>query len=382
MRKTDQDWLTTGQAARLCSVTPSTVLNWLRKGRLEGVRTAGGHYRISREQLDRVLPSGHPFRTAPGGNGGDTQPLRCWEYFGGRETVPEGCHSCVVYRLRAKRCFRMAVLGEEIGHARQHCPTSCEDCVYFRRVAGLPAHVLVVTRDAALVDDLEGREDSGLELRIARTAYEASAAVPDFRPAFAVLDEETNPVRDTALVESLAHDRRLPGLKIIVATAAGSSRTPLADHAERHVARRIEKPFGTREITAVVESFPVEQLEPEDLEILSPYPKGRFAMTPMEHADAAAARNSDGFLKELSAWNRSEAVALADEHDIGELTDDHWKVIEYVQWYYHTYGKGPSVIHLHQETGMTSQDICELFPCGMVKGAYRLAGLPRPPGCV
>ena len=40
--------LTTGQAAKLCSVTPDTILKWLKRGRLNGVRTAGGHYRIER----------------------------------------------------------------------------------------------------------------------------------------------------------------------------------------------------------------------------------------------------------------------------------------------------------------------------------------------
>jgi tRNA 2-thiouridine synthesizing protein E len=75
------------------------------------------------------------------------------------------------------------------------------------------------------------------------------------------------------------------------------------------------------------------------------------------------------------------AESLAVEHKIGELTDDHWTVIEYVQEYYSTYGQGPPVVKVHKVTGLTSEDICKLFPCGMVKGAYRLAGLPRPPGC-
>ncbi len=89
----------------------------------------------------------------------------------------------------------------------------------------------------------------------------------------------------------------------------------------------------------------------------------------------------NGFLKTMSDWDRAEARRLAIEHDVGELTDDHWKVIEYVQTYYRTYGSGPPVVKVHKETGLTSSDICRLFPCGMVKGAYRLSGLPRPPGC-
>ena len=91
--------------------------------------------------------------------------------------------------------------------------------------------------------------------------------------------------------------------------------------------------------------------------------------------------NDDGFLTKIASWNRATAEELAKEHDIGPLTDDHWKVIDFVQDYYSAYGRGPEVIKIHRETGLTTSDICTLFPCGMVKGAYRLAGLPRPPGC-
>ena len=89
----------------------------------------------------------------------------------------------------------------------------------------------------------------------------------------------------------------------------------------------------------------------------------------------------NGFLKTMAEWDRAEAQRLALDHGVGQLTDDHWRVIEYVQGYYRTFGVGPPVVNVHQETGLSSKDICELFPCGMVKGAYRLSGLPRPPGC-
>jgi len=95
----------------------------------------------------------------------------------------------------------------------------------------------------------------------------------------------------------------------------------------------------------------------------------------------SAHRDPNGFLKTMSSWNREEAKILAIEAEVGPLTDEHWKVIEYVQGYYETYGSGPPVVKVHKETGLTSEDICRLFPCGMVRGAYRLAGLPRPPGC-
>lgn len=379
MGQEDRVWLTTGQAARLCSVTPGTVLNWIRKGRLEGFRTAGGHYRIRRDELRTVLARGEAPGSAPAPGGPELDALRCWEYLGDGLSPSEGCQECVVYRLRAARCFRMAALGPEIGHAREFCPTSCERCPYFQRVAGLPTRVLVVTADPMIPEEFASRDDEALVLRFARNAYEASALVEEFLPAFAIVDQDTHPALG-GLLESLARDRRLPGLKIVVARSRHVPPRPLGE-AERFVDRRITKPFGPRQIADVIESFPVEKLEPGEAGKLSRQSRGRHTMNQAQDAPLAANRDADGFLEQLSSWNRAEAAALADEHEIGELTEEHWRVIEFVQWYYSRFGTGPPVVRVHKETGMSSGDICRLFPCGMVKGAYRLAGLPRPPGC-
>jgi len=104
-------------------------------------------------------------------------------------------------------------------------------------------------------------------------------------------------------------------------------------------------------------------------------------MIEKQPAHAVPDLGPNGFLKTMADWDRAEAQRLAVDHGVGQLTDDHWKVIEFLQGYYRTHGVGPPVVRVHKETGLSSKDICDLFPCGMVKGAYRLSGLPRPPGC-
>ncbi len=91
--------------------------------------------------------------------------------------------------------------------------------------------------------------------------------------------------------------------------------------------------------------------------------------------------DEDGFLKTMASWNRAIAQELANEHGIGELSEDHWRVIEFVKDYYKANNTGPPVIRISKATGLSRSKICDLFPCGVAKGAYRLAGLPRPPGC-
>jgi tRNA 2-thiouridine synthesizing protein E len=91
--------------------------------------------------------------------------------------------------------------------------------------------------------------------------------------------------------------------------------------------------------------------------------------------------DEEGFLKTLSDWSREKAIELAEKNDIGPLTEEHWQIIEFVKSYYEEKGTGPAVVKIGKHTGLSAGEICELFPCGVVKGAYRLAGLPRPPGC-
>ena len=46
--------LSTGQAAKLLSVSPDTVLKWVKKGRVFAQKTPGGHHRLRLEDVERL----------------------------------------------------------------------------------------------------------------------------------------------------------------------------------------------------------------------------------------------------------------------------------------------------------------------------------------
>ena len=257
--------LTTGQAAKLCSVTPDTVLKWIRKGRLQATRTAGGHFRIERRQLEPLSHTPH----AAGGS--DHLPtdclgpsLRCWEYLSDQGTVREECTQCVVYRVRAVRCFLMAGMEAQIGHARRFCQTSCQDCIYYRRVKGLATNVLVVTADEDLVERLAGEENGSVVIRLARNAYEVSAIVQDFRPAFAVIDEDLLAAKESGLLDSLAGDPRIPGLRVILLVSPGGTGRKVNRPDNNLIVSVIEEPFTLHHIAEVINSVPVDSLSAGD----------------------------------------------------------------------------------------------------------------------
>lgn len=250
--------LSTGDAARLCSVNPDTVLKWIKRGRLPATRTAGGHYRIEERDLAALVPAlniAKTFLTEASGFSG--RPLRCWEYLSPAGGVKAECKKCVVYQVRAAWCFQVTKLGCEIGQTKILCRFPCQECAYYRRVTGQAANVLVITTDAQFAEVLGRGNHENIALRFARSAYEASAAIWQVRPAFAVVDREML-AHETGLLDSLGSDPRAPGLRIILAVKhrgahAGSSR-------DRGIVAVIEKPFGQKRIAEVLSRFPVELL--------------------------------------------------------------------------------------------------------------------------
>ena len=93
--------------------------------------------------------------------------------------------------------------------------------------------------------------------------------------------------------------------------------------------------------------------------------------------------DEDGFMVDPDLWTEDIAKYFAAGEGItGELTEEHWKVIRYVRDYYKQFQIAPMVRKLCKETGCNLKTIYELFPSGPAKGACKLAGLPKPTGCV
>ncbi|MBE6113387.1 MAG: TusE/DsrC/DsvC family sulfur relay protein [Peptococcaceae bacterium] len=92
--------------------------------------------------------------------------------------------------------------------------------------------------------------------------------------------------------------------------------------------------------------------------------------------------DEDGFLVNLDEWNEDVAKYLAKEEGVDELNEDHWKIINYLKGYFAEYGIAPMVRKMTKESGYSLKEIYDLFPSGPAKGACKVAGLPKPTGCV
>ena len=92
--------------------------------------------------------------------------------------------------------------------------------------------------------------------------------------------------------------------------------------------------------------------------------------------------DEDGFIQEPEKWNEAVAAELGKTEGVDDLTDEHWKVVNFLREYYLEYGVAPMIRKLCKSTGFKLNKIYELFPSGPAKGACKIAGLPKPTGCV
>ncbi|HHI03097.1 MAG TPA: TusE/DsrC/DsvC family sulfur relay protein [candidate division Zixibacteria bacterium] len=105
-------------------------------------------------------------------------------------------------------------------------------------------------------------------------------------------------------------------------------------------------------------------------------------MAIFEHGNVKIEVDEDGFMQEPDQWNEEVALALASTEGVSELTEEHWKLVNYLRDYYQKFGIAPMIRKLCKETGFPLKKVYELFPSGPAKGACKVAGLAKPTGCV
>jgi len=92
--------------------------------------------------------------------------------------------------------------------------------------------------------------------------------------------------------------------------------------------------------------------------------------------------NEEGFFADPAQWTEDMAPQIASAEGIGELTDRHWQVIKFMRHEYETKGTGPTVRALGKTSGVTVKELYQLFPKGPAKLAAKIAGIPKPRGCI
>ena len=109
---------------------------------------------------------------------------------------------------------------------------------------------------------------------------------------------------------------------------------------------------------------------------------------PIEVSGKTIETDEEGYLADRADWNEDVAKEMA-RVDNCDLSENHWEVINFLRQYYDEYQIAPAVRVLTKAIGKTlgadkgnSKYLYELFPYGPAKQACKIAGLPKPTGCV
>ncbi|MCB9663314.1 MAG: TusE/DsrC/DsvC family sulfur relay protein [Alphaproteobacteria bacterium] len=98
-------------------------------------------------------------------------------------------------------------------------------------------------------------------------------------------------------------------------------------------------------------------------------------------AGGGVAYDAQGFLVDRSAWTPELAEQLAASVGI-TLTEDHWRILRWIREEVDRSGASPNVRRIALGADVPIRTLYELFPKGPGKTAARLAGVPKPAGCI
>ena len=98
--------------------------------------------------------------------------------------------------------------------------------------------------------------------------------------------------------------------------------------------------------------------------------------------------DEEGYITDINLWSEDLAHLIAEGEEI-DMTNEHWEVVNFLREYYEEYQVAPAVRVLTKAIKKTlgpdkgnSSYLYELFPYGPAKQACKIAGLPKPTGCV
>ncbi len=111
-------------------------------------------------------------------------------------------------------------------------------------------------------------------------------------------------------------------------------------------------------------------------------------MGALEVSGLSIPTDEDGFMEDTEQWSEEVAEFIAKVEGI-DMTDAHWEVVNFLREYYTEYKIAPMIRILTKAIGKklgkdkgNTKYLYQLYPGGPAKQACKIAGLPKPTGCV
>ncbi|HHI03515.1 MAG TPA: helix-turn-helix domain-containing protein [candidate division Zixibacteria bacterium] len=249
----NREFLTTSQAAKLLSVSPDTVLKWVKAGKIKSNRTLGGHFRIPASEIN-IFNGTSAESSDKGNNNNIAVPYQyCWEYLAGGGPIKSECRDCITFRSRASRCYELKDIPGGLGCLNLMCDTECNSCEYFKVVNGQKLNILVLTENQNIIRDLDKLDDSSIfRIRFSEDEYSAAVSIQEYRPDYIIVDCSFGKKRTGLICNNLFNDIRIPVVRIILSSKSKNIR----DYCDREVFGWIRKPFGIEQLNECIRGVP------------------------------------------------------------------------------------------------------------------------------
>ena len=105
-------------------------------------------------------------------------------------------------------------------------------------------------------------------------------------------------------------------------------------------------------------------------------------MPNVEIAGVTVEVNEEGYLTDPSQWTRPIGEAIAAELGIAPMTEEHWKVVDFLRADFAEKGQVPTIRRIKNAGGIPTKELYALYPDGPVKKASKIAGLLKPASCI
>jgi len=249
----NKEFLTTSQAAKLLSVSPDTVLKWVKAGKIKSKRTLGGHFRIPSSEI-KVFNGNEIVSLDNGLNNNLPAPYQyCWEFLAAGGPIKPECKECITFRSRASRCYELKDIPGSMGCLNLMCDTECDKCEYFKVVKGQKINILVLSENQKIVRDLDSLDDnSTFRILFSDDEYSAAVAIQEYRPDYIIVDCSFGKKRTGYICNNLFNDIRIPVVRIILSSKSKN----INDYCDKEVFGWIRKPFKVDQLTECIRGVP------------------------------------------------------------------------------------------------------------------------------
>jgi len=249
----NKEFLTTSQAARLLSVSPDTVLKWVKAGKLTANRTLGGHFRIPASELQIFNGEEDNKSTHANHNHLPNSYQYCWEFLAAGGPIKKECKDCITFRSRASRCYELKDVPGGLGCLNLMCDTECTHCEYYKVVNGQKLNILVLSDNKNIVQDLDSLDETGIfQIRSCEDEYSAAVKIQEYRPDYIIVDCAFGKRRTGFICNSLFNDIRIPVVRIILSSKSKNIR----DYCDKEVFGWIRKPFNIEQLNNCIRGVP------------------------------------------------------------------------------------------------------------------------------